>query len=161
MEGNMDDDVVQLRERVFRRHDGDRSALIQLSEKLPEPLRETFDLLWHHGLTRSEAAARLGVDAKTVGRRWRKAILVLREELEFEHPDEIWESLNHRRVELIEKEADTGLSEDEHRELETIQEETGRHLNTIAPLPFEMLERFEERARCAGLDVDREEASNP
>jgi hypothetical protein len=162
MEGDMDDDVVQLRDRLFRNHHGDWPVLIQLSEKLPEPLRETFDLLLQEGLSRSEAAARLGVDAKTVGRRWRKAILALREELvDVDHPDEKWEALNKRRVELIEKEADAGLSEEELSELEAIQKEIGRYLNIIAPLPFEVLEQFEERARRAGIRLDDEEARRP
>ena len=72
-----------------------------------------------------------------------------------------WESLNKRRLELIEKEAGVGLSEDEQSELETIQKETGRRLNIIAPSPFELLERLEEQVRRAGIPLDQEEASGP
>ncbi len=78
-----------------------------------------------------------------------------------DNPAEKWESLNRRRVELIEKEADVGLGEDEQSELEGIQKETGRYFNTIAPLPFDMLEEFEERARRAGIHLDDEEAPRP
>jgi hypothetical protein len=73
-------------------------------------------------------------------------------------PEVPWESLNKRRLELIEKEASVGLSEEEQSELETIQKVTGRYLNVVAPLPFEILERFEERARRAGIRLDDEEA---
>jgi hypothetical protein len=75
-----------------------------------------------------------------------------------DHPQGRWESLNKRRLDLIEKEAGAGLSGDEQAELERIQEETGRYLNAVAPLPFELLERFEERARRAGVRLDDEEA---
>jgi hypothetical protein len=33
----------------------------------------------------------------------------------------------------------------------------GRYLNVIAPLPFDMLERFEEQARRAGVLLEEEE----
>jgi hypothetical protein len=70
------------------------------------------------------------------------------------HPGEGWESLNKRRLELIEKEAGGGLSEEEQSELETIQEVTGRYLNVVASLPLEKLGRFEERARRAGIRLE-------
>jgi hypothetical protein len=70
-------------------------------------------------------------------------------------------SLDERRLELIEKEAAVGLSVDEQDELETIQEATGRCLNSILPLPFEMLERLEERARRAGIRLDAEGTKRP
>lgn len=45
---------------------------------LLEPkLRATFDLVYYHGRTHADAAEILGVDAKTVGRRWRAARLAL------------------------------------------------------------------------------------
>src|SRR5262245_55813488 len=75
---------------------------------------------------------------------------------EINHPGEGWESLNRRRLELIEKEAGDGLSEEEQSELERIQEVTGRYLNVVAPLPFERLERLEERARRAGIRLEEE-----
>jgi RNA polymerase sigma-70 factor (ECF subfamily) len=40
---------------------------------LPDDLRETFELLFFHGLTQNQAAALLGVSEKTVHRRWYKA----------------------------------------------------------------------------------------
>jgi RNA polymerase sigma-70 factor (ECF subfamily) len=46
-------------------------------EHLPQELRETFDLLWYHGLTQGEAAAVLGVARETVNDRWRRARLDL------------------------------------------------------------------------------------
>lgn len=45
---------------------------------LPEADREIFDLLWYHELSQEEAAAILGVDVRTVKRRWRRAKLNLR-----------------------------------------------------------------------------------
>jgi RNA polymerase sigma-70 factor (ECF subfamily) len=46
-------------------------------ERLPEELREVFDLLWYDQLTHDEAAQALGVSTKTVQRRWREARLAL------------------------------------------------------------------------------------
>jgi RNA polymerase sigma-70 factor (ECF subfamily) len=55
-------------------------------DQLPEEERETFDLLWYHGMSQEEAAAMLDVSVRTVKRRWRSARLrlheVLGEELE-------------------------------------------------------------------------------
>jgi RNA polymerase sigma factor (sigma-70 family) len=42
-------------------------------EQLPEGEREVFDLLWYQGLTRTEAATVLGVNERTVLRRWQQA----------------------------------------------------------------------------------------
>jgi hypothetical protein len=78
-----------------------------------------------------------------------------------ENPAEKWEWLNRRRVALIEKEAGDGLGADEQSELDRIQRETGRYHNTIAPLPFDMLEQFEESARRAGIRLDEEEVPRP
>jgi RNA polymerase sigma factor (sigma-70 family) len=41
--------------------------------KLDADLRETFELLWYHELSRKEAAELLAVDESTVKRRWRRA----------------------------------------------------------------------------------------
>jgi len=46
-------------------------------ERLPEPEREVFDLLWYQGLSHSDAAHVLGVSPRTVTRRWRSACLLL------------------------------------------------------------------------------------
>lgn len=45
--------------------------------KLPAAEREVFDLLWYHELKQEEAAAVLGVDVRTIKRRWRNAKLQL------------------------------------------------------------------------------------
>ena len=46
-------------------------------QRLPEPEREVFDLLWYEGLTQGEAASVLGVTERTVKNRWRSAKLEL------------------------------------------------------------------------------------
>jgi RNA polymerase sigma-70 factor (ECF subfamily) len=50
-------------------------------ERLPEEEREVFDLLWYQELTQAEAAALLGVDVRTIKRRWQSARLILHEAL--------------------------------------------------------------------------------
>ena len=45
---------------------------------LPRPEREVVDALFYNGLTQAEAAASLGLDARTIRRRWRAALLRLR-----------------------------------------------------------------------------------
>ena len=50
-------------------------------EKLPEDEREVFDLLWYHGLPQEQAASLLGVNVRTVRRRWRSARLLLHDVL--------------------------------------------------------------------------------
>ncbi|MGE3806303.1 MAG: sigma-70 family RNA polymerase sigma factor [Gemmataceae bacterium] len=55
-------------------------------EELPAEEREVFDLLWYHGLTSEEAASLLGVDARTVRRRWRAARVHMYEKLQGELP---------------------------------------------------------------------------
>jgi RNA polymerase sigma-70 factor (ECF subfamily) len=49
----------------------------QRVSELDHELREVFDLLWYLGLKQREAAELLGVDIKTVQRRWRNARLAL------------------------------------------------------------------------------------
>ena len=46
-------------------------------ERLPDSLREAFDLLWYGGLSQAEAAQQLGVTIRTIKRRWREARLLL------------------------------------------------------------------------------------
>lgn len=41
--------------------------------RLPEPLREVFELIYYHGLKQTEVARLLGVSAKTIQRRWYEA----------------------------------------------------------------------------------------
>ncbi len=57
-------------------------------DSLPEQQREVFDLLWYHGLSQDEAAEVLGVDARTVKRRWRSARLSLHAALDGQSPAE-------------------------------------------------------------------------
>lgn len=42
-------------------------------DQIPEPDRETFQLMWYRGLQRTQIAEMLGVDVSTVQRRWRSA----------------------------------------------------------------------------------------
>ena len=46
-------------------------------EKLPDELKEVFDLIWYHDLLQSEVAQILKVDVRTIKRRWRRARLEL------------------------------------------------------------------------------------
>jgi RNA polymerase sigma factor (sigma-70 family) len=55
-------------------------------EKLPDPERQVFDLLWYQGLTQKEAAALLGVSVPTVKLRWQAARLELCRRLKGERP---------------------------------------------------------------------------
>jgi hypothetical protein len=127
--------------------------------ELPQELRRTFDLVFGQRLPESKAAEILGVPVRTLRRRCQSALLILLgNHGGADHPEQEWESLNRRRIELIEKECGIGLSEDEQEELERIQKITGRYLNIIAPLPFAWLEQFEERARRAGIPLESEEA---
>jgi RNA polymerase sigma-70 factor (ECF subfamily) len=50
-------------------------------EALPDPERAVADLLYYQGLSQDEAAGLLGVDVRTVQRRWQKARLALHEAL--------------------------------------------------------------------------------
>jgi RNA polymerase sigma-70 factor (ECF subfamily) len=54
--------------------------------QLPEDEREVFDLLWYQGLTQAEAAELLGVNERTVKRRWQAARLHLFDALRGEMP---------------------------------------------------------------------------
>lgn len=45
--------------------------------QLPETDRTTFDLLWYSNLTQTEVGVLLGVDVRTVQRRWQSARLAL------------------------------------------------------------------------------------
>ena len=50
--------------------------------RLPEEQREVFDLIWYQGLSFTEAAAVLGVAARTVTRRWHSALLAVHDALD-------------------------------------------------------------------------------
>ena len=51
-------------------------------EGLPDQERETFCLLWYQGLEQTEAAKVLGIDVRTVRRRWRSARLMICEAMD-------------------------------------------------------------------------------
>jgi RNA polymerase sigma factor (sigma-70 family) len=51
-------------------------------EALPDEEREAFDLLWYQGLTQAESAAVLGVDERTVQRRWQAARIRIYQRME-------------------------------------------------------------------------------
>ena len=53
-----------------------------LVDSLPEKEKEIVDLLWYQGLKQQDAADLLGVDVKTIKRRWRDVKLILSEQLE-------------------------------------------------------------------------------
>jgi RNA polymerase sigma-70 factor (ECF subfamily) len=55
-------------------------------EQLPEDEREVFDLLWYQELSQAEAAELLGVDVRTVKRRWQAARLRLHQALRGQLP---------------------------------------------------------------------------
>ena len=56
-------------------------------EALPDKEREIFDLLWYQGLSQSEAADALGVDLRTIKRRWRSARITIYEALNGQSPE--------------------------------------------------------------------------
>ena len=51
--------------------------LHQLIEQLPDALKEVFDLHYYHDLPQAEIAQLLGVDVRTIKRKWRAARLEL------------------------------------------------------------------------------------
>lgn len=53
-----------------------------LVESLPEKEKEIIDLLWYQGLKQQVAADVLGVDVKTIKRRWRDLKILLSQKLE-------------------------------------------------------------------------------
>lgn len=56
-------------------------ALHEAAAKLPDELREVFNLVYYQGLTREEVARILGVHLSTVKRRWQDAKLLLNDQL--------------------------------------------------------------------------------
>lgn len=54
----------------------------EIVEKLPERDKEVIDLLWYQGLKQQEAADLIGVDVKTVKRRWRDVKIRLSDQLD-------------------------------------------------------------------------------
>jgi DNA-binding transcriptional ArsR family regulator len=64
-----------------------------------------------------------------------------------------WEALNRRRLHLIDKEVEKGLTGPEEAELHILQGKADAYLDLIAPLPFEIFDRLRESAKKDGLDV--------
>jgi len=60
---------------------GSADGLIEAIERLPERCRQAYLLRWQHGLTRSEAAAALGISVKAVEAQMTRALKSLREAL--------------------------------------------------------------------------------
>lgn len=54
----------------------------EIVEELPERQREVIDLLWYQGLKQQDAADLMGVDVKTVKRRWRDVKIQLSDKLD-------------------------------------------------------------------------------
>jgi len=63
------------------------SAFHEQVAALPDEEREAFDLLWYQGLTQAEAAELLGVNVRTVKRRWLSARMKLQDALQGEVPE--------------------------------------------------------------------------
>jgi RNA polymerase sigma factor (sigma-70 family) len=55
-------------------------------DTLPDNEREVFDLLWYQGLTQGEAATVLGVNERTILRRWQQARLKVHKALQGQLP---------------------------------------------------------------------------
>jgi RNA polymerase sigma-70 factor (ECF subfamily) len=62
------------------------SEFHQQVEGLPDEERAVFDLLWYQGLSQAEAAELLGVNERTVKRRWQSARIKLHDALNGEAP---------------------------------------------------------------------------
>jgi RNA polymerase sigma-70 factor (ECF subfamily) len=63
------------------------TAFHEQVERLPAEEKEVFDLLWYQELPQAEAAALLGISARTLKRRWASARLRLHESLAGRMPD--------------------------------------------------------------------------
>jgi RNA polymerase sigma-70 factor (ECF subfamily) len=64
------------------------SEFHQQIDALPDQEREVFHLLWYEGLDQSEVAQVLGIDVRTVKRRWRSAKLMIHQAMGGEPPRE-------------------------------------------------------------------------
>ena len=56
-------------------------------EALPDTEREVFSLLWYEGLSQASAASLLGVDVRTIKRRWQSARVRLYNALDGQSPE--------------------------------------------------------------------------
>ena len=59
----------------------------------------------------------------------------------------VFDQKNERRVFLIHKQLDTGLTPMEQEELECLDKETTEYVDVIAPFPMETLERIKAALR--------------
>ena len=81
-------DVVPEHERYSANQTNDPQRIAawgefhQLVEDLPDREKEVVDLLWYQGLKQQDAADLVGVDVKTIKRRWRDVKLRLSEQLD-------------------------------------------------------------------------------
>lgn len=57
----------------------EQAAMHELVDKLPDELREVFELRFYWRMTHDEIAKAVGVASKTVKRRWQKALYLLEE----------------------------------------------------------------------------------
>jgi hypothetical protein len=64
-----------------------------------------------------------------------------------------WEVLNRRRLDLVDKEVEQGLTAAEGTELRALQKKADAYLDIVAPLPFEIFDKLRECAKVDGLDV--------
>lgn len=76
-----DGDQAGMLEPAQEEPDSRSSELHEIVEGLPDDERAVVDILYYHGFNQQEAAAVLGVDVRTVRRRWRRARLALVEQL--------------------------------------------------------------------------------
>ena len=55
-------------------------------DELPEDEKAVVDLIWYHDKSKADAAKEIGVDVRTIRRRWQRARLALHERLQGEIP---------------------------------------------------------------------------
>jgi hypothetical protein len=65
-----------------------------------------------------------------------------------------WDELNLRRLDLIEKDIETGLTSVENAELDDLDQRADEHLNAVAPLNWEIFEKLKEVAAKDGITVN-------
>ncbi len=65
-----------------------------------------------------------------------------------------WDRLNRRRLKLIDKDMEQGLSAAEKAELDELENKARDYVNRLFPLPFGMLEKLRECAAKDGFTVN-------
>ena len=65
-----------------------------------------------------------------------------------------WEQLNQRRLALIDKDIDHGLSAAETAELADLEKKAQQYLDATAPVSFEIINRLKQCAARDGLTVE-------